>query len=71
MKKRVSSVEDIPHDDLYIEAYGKDYRTHPEFIAKMGETIHGTRDIGNVRADIGELVVHRRKGATPAAKGGW
>lgn len=55
MIKTYKTLEDIPHDDVYVTVYGENYRNNPAFIQKVGEALHGTRDFGFVKADIREL----------------
>ena len=69
MAPRISRIEDVPHDPVYVEAFGEEYRTHPDFIAKMQEAIQGTRDIGNVRADIRESVAFEKRSRGVADRG--
>ena len=70
MSPRITTIDDVPHDPVYVEAFGENYRTHPDFIAKMQEAIQGCRDIGNVRADIRESVVFGKR-YIRAADRGW
>lgn len=70
MTRRIKSIDEVPHDPVYVEAYGANYRTHPDFVSKMNEAIEGTRDLGNVRSDIGEAVAQRKR-RTAYTQPGW
>lgn len=50
----------LPHDDLWVALWGRNYRSHSEFQV-VNEEFRRGRDIGMIRIDAREALRNRQK----------